>query len=83
MESSQNVAVRNLSGARENCSDLPDQLVLDPCRVSLSFATLKLVSTFIYYTMRSPGISKQEKVLPQIGTHKPNNTRMLENCKQL
>lgn len=81
MESSQKVAVRNLSNACESWSDQPDYLVLNPCRIGLSYATLKLVSTFIYYIMHSPGISKQEKVLPQIETHKPNNIKMLNRDK--
>ena len=64
MESSQNVVIRNLSGAHENSSDLPDQLVLDPCRVSLSFATLKFVISFLHYIIHSPSNSKQENEHP-------------------
>jgi hypothetical protein len=64
MESSQNVVIRNLNRAHENSSDLPDQLELDPCRVSLSFATLKFVSSFLDYIIHSPGNFKQENEHP-------------------
>jgi hypothetical protein len=83
MESSQNVVIRNLNRAHENSSDLPDQLELDPCRVSLSFATLKFVSSFLDYIIHSPGNFKQENEHPKTDCHKPKKTMKLKNCKEL